>query len=479
MAVSITIDSVDRTARVLKRSFRVSQQMGSRRICSFTAYDKSDGWRPDVGDRVLVQDGSTYVFSGHIDDYSETVFRPTSTVRKRRNYAIQCVSDEAVLDRRIVANSYTAQTLGAIVADVVSAALAGDTVDTTNVATGPTLALVNFDYEPASQVFNELAELTGYAYWMPPAASPTLYFQARGSVAAPFAFDSTAATPNYLTATARRHRDTYRNKQYLRGGITLTSARTESWKGDSATRTFVTGFPVGKVPSAVTVGGVAKTIGINQVETGKDWYWNEGSNEIVQDAAGTLLTSADTLAVTYQGQYPLIISAQLDTEISARAAAESTSGYYESKEDDASITDQQAAIDKTTALLVRYGTIPVDVHVVTHTAGLEVGQLVSVRMPELGLAGFYLVQDLEIAWRVAEKFTYAATILSGDGIGGWVKFFRTLMESKDQFVIRSGEVILLVRAASDAAVCSASVVASTSTPESRVGFGTIGFSQIG
>ena len=480
MAVSISIDGVSRTAAVDAPTLSIRHQLGSRRVAKFNAFADSDSWRPDIGDRVLIQDtGGTYVFSGMVDQFDEVVLRPSAGgTRFRRTYAIECASDEAMCDRRLHADSYASQTLRAIVLDVVADSLSGETIDTTNVATGPTIELANFDYVPVSQVFNELQDLTGYAWWCKPAASPQLYFQQRGSQVAPYSIAANT-TPTMHHIVVRRHRENYRNKQYLRAGVDLTAARTDSWKGDSATRTFVTAFPVGKVPTSVTVNAVAKTIGINQVDTGKDFYWNEGSNEIVQDSAGTLLTSTDTLAVTYQGQYPILVQSQLDAEISARMTAEGGSGLYESKEDDPTLNNQSAAIAKTNALLLRYGTIPVTIYAGTHTAGFDVGQLATVTLPDHDIAGSYLISELAITWRYKDNFTYDLVALSGDGVGGWINFFRALMETKDQFVIRNNEVVLLVRAVTDAVICAESAVAVSAAPETRVGFALVDASEVG
>jgi hypothetical protein len=423
-----------------------------------------------------------YSFSGMVDDFQEELVRPGRTVGTlRRNYAIQCIADEAMCDRRHYADSHTSTPVNSIVADVCTEGLSGETLDfTTHVDPGPTLALANFNYAPVSDVFNDVATEAGMHWWFQPGPSPVLYFKERGNVLAPFALDSEAANPRFFKCIPRRHRENYRNKQIFQGGTGLTDARTELWKGDGATRVFKTGYPVAKQPTGIAVNSVAKTIAIGTVEEGTaDFYWNEGEDQIRQDDAGTLLTSAQELAVTYQGAYPVVVHAQLDAEIAARAAAEGTSGIYEAKEEDSSVTDAGAAITRTNALLDRWGEIPLELSVLTHDAGLEVGQIVTVNMPELEIEGEFLVTDVAMRWFTKDRLTFQVTLASGDGVGGWIPFFRALMAQKGRFTIRENEVVLLSRPVADHVICSDSVLASTSAPESRIGFATIGYSAIG
>ena len=484
MAVSILIDGTERAATVLKRTFKVSRTLGARGVARFTAFERrGNAWAPEIGDPVRIyDDAGALVYGGQVDEIDEEYL--LNGTQERRNFEITCVSHEGIADRFLYAGSATSTALGSVVSSIVAEKLAAENINTDNVAAGPVLTKVNFPWIPVSQCFDELAELANYAWWMRTssvAGYVCLYFQPRTAIDAPWEIDTSASSPNCYRIKPGKHRETYRNVQMVRGGTDLTDPRVEEWKGDGETRVFVTEFPVGTVPSSVAVNGTGKTIGIGQVQEGQtNFYWNKGSNEIRQDGSQTVLSSSDVLLVRYEGQYPVLVSAQNDGEITARIAAEGGgSGRYESLEDAPSIDDADAASDQARALLLRNGSIPQRIRIWTHRSGLEVGQLLAVNAPEHDLAGQYLVHSVEVAWRSKNQLTYEIEVLSGDGVGGWIQFWSRLIAKQQFFVIRENEVVLLLRAAADEVTCGDSFEQTSAAPETRCGFATAGFSEVG
>ena len=482
MAVTIEIDGVARQASILKRTLRVRRTLGARGVASFTAFARrGNSWAPEVGDPVLITDeNGGVVFGGMIDEFAEEY--AVNGTQERLQFDVTCVSHEAIADRFLYAGSATSTALGSVVNSIVAEKLSGESINTANVATGPTLTRVNFPWITVSQAFDELADLANYHWWMTPssvAGTKCLYFKPRAAVDAPWVIDTSASSPNCYRIRPGRHRETYRNVQLVRGGTDLTDPRVEEWKGDGETRAFLTEFPVGTVPTSVAVNGTGKTIGIGQVETGKQFYWNKGANEIRQDSGETVLGTGDTLLVRYEGQYPILTLAQNDGEIASRVTAEGGSGRYESLQDDPTLDDAEAATEKARALLQRHGTIPQRIKVWTYRAGLDVGQLLAITAPEHGLASQYLVHDVDVRWRLKDRLTYEAEVLSGDGVGGWIQFYRKLLERQAHFVIRENEIVLLLRAAADEVHCGDSFVQTSAAPETRCGFATAGFSEVG
>jgi hypothetical protein len=422
---------------------------------------------------------SRVVFGGQVDEYEEDYV--VNGLQARREYRVTCVSHEAIADRFFYAGSATSTALGSVVNSIVAEKLGGEGINTDNVAVGPVLTKVNFPWIPVSQCFDELATLSNYHWWMAPSSvadTVCLYVQPRTGVDAPWQIDTSTSSPNCSRLRPGRHRESYRNAQYVRGGTDLTDPRAEEWKGDGETRVFVTEFPVGAVPTSVAVNSVAQTIGIGQVESGKNFYWNLGSNEIRQEHGDTVLSDTDTLLLYYQGQYPVMTSSQDDGEIAARASAEGGSGRYESLDDDRALDDAEAASEKARALLQRYGTIPERVGVWTYRGGLDVGQLLPILAPAHSLAGQYLVHSVQARWRGQSRLVYEAEVLSGDGVGGWIQFFRTLLERQAAFVIRENEVVLLLRTAADEVICSDAFEQTSAAPETRCGFAQAGFGEV-
>jgi hypothetical protein len=144
----------------------------------------------------------------------------------------------------------------------------------------------------------------------------------------------------------------------------------------------------------VTVNGVAKTVGIRQVETGKDWYWNKGATELSQDTGGTVLADTDTLAVTYQGLFPIIISASAGRGRRAPGHRRRQRPVFEGR-GTPNIETIDAAIAATQALLDRYGTISLTLTCLTDQPGYAPGQLVSCTFPQHGIDDDYLIESIQ------------------------------------------------------------------------------------
>jgi hypothetical protein len=424
-------------------------------------------WRPDDGAELFVLENGTRRFGGNLIDPQE-VASPGNELLFIEGTAIEF---SAICDRRLVARAYADKTLKQIVVDIVAQDMGDEGIDTSGVEDGPTIKKAIFNWEPVTQAFNQLAELTGMSWWID--ENKVLHFCDRASI--------TGAPLNNLairngSVRIKRDRQNYRNHQVLRAGAGLTDSRTERFVGDGKRQTFNTSYKMGTEP-IVTVNGVAKTVGIRQVETGKDWYWNKNVTELSQDQAGTVLTSGDTLAVTYQGLFPIIISAQRGAEVAGRKVIEGGSGRYSKVEERSNIETIDAAISATQAILDRYGTIGTSVTCYTDTPGFAPGQLSTVDFPQHGLSGYFLIESISAEWPVgSDSIRYAINAISGDTFGGWQQYFRRLLKIGRQFVINENEVVVGLQEFTDAATIADSLVASSGYPEFRVGTALVGFS---
>lgn len=443
MAFTLTIAGADKKLLLAGGSLSISDALNSRNTCSFALRDKSGLYRPADGATVVITEGGATRFAGTIDEIVEA--NPAGTAALE--YQIACVDYNQVADRHLVARVYENQALRAIVADIVAQDLAGEGITTVNVETGPTIIKAVFNYCTAAEAFNELSQLTGYDWNID--YDKDLHFFSRETNVAPFSLADTG--PSLYNIKVQRTRAQYRNKQYLRAGMDLTDARTDSFKGDGKNKAFTLNYPCGKAP-AVKVNGAAKTAGIKGVDTGKDWYWNKGEKEIVQDDAATATAPTDVIDVTYQGLFPIIIQSQDDQEIIGRANAEGGSGVYEAIESDENIDDETLATDKANSLLRRYGKIPRIVTFETDTPGLAAGQLITVNLTKHNLAGQFLIESVGARDVGGVKLRYSVKALDGEAIGGWTAFFQKLAASTRKFVIRENEVLMLMKSLSDVVV---------------------------
>ncbi len=443
MSIILTIGGVDKTSLLLAGGLRISDELNSRNTCEFTLLDPAGAYRPAVGQEVILTDGVSRLFAGTVDEIEEAIPPGTTALEVQA----VCVDYNQLADRHLVARVYENQTLGAIVRDIVTQDLVGEGITTSHVQDGPVITKATFNYQSVAEAFNDLAGLTGYAWNID--YNKDLHFFARETYLAPFELSDTSA--NFRSMVVRLTREQYRNRQYIRAGQDITDPRTEQFPGDGTTKTFVLAFPVAKVPT-VKVNGVAKTIGIRGLDTGKDWYWSKGEKEITQDDAATALTSADTLAVTYQGLFPIILASQADAEISSRSQTEGGTGVYEAIEDDQSIDSQVLATQKADGLLRRFGRIPRIVEFETDIGGLAAGQLLTINVNAHNLGGQFLVDSVQAQDVEGQFLRYRVRALDGERLGGWVEFFQRLAQAGRKFVIRENEVLVLLRRFADALV---------------------------
>ncbi|MCK9327951.1 MAG: hypothetical protein M0P69_20820, partial [Bacteroidales bacterium] len=231
-------------------SFSVSGRLGSRTVCSFTLIDCPPGAITiEVGAEVVATDASaTRIFAGTIDSISET-YDMTDSVR---TITVNCVDYSQIADRHLVAYAYDLTDAsanwkaGEIIRDVVERFWRDgsvlESVDTSNVADGPEIEKAVFNYLPSSQVFDELAELTGYVWYID--YNKNLYFIDSTMNAAPFGLTNTGGQWRDLAISSNR--EMYRNIQYIRAGVAETEERTDTVTTTSADQTLMEfPFPVG------------------------------------------------------------------------------------------------------------------------------------------------------------------------------------------------------------------------------------------
>lgn len=469
--VRVFVDGVDRTVYVDgDQALRWEDQLNGRGTLSVTFQDAVGGWRPEDGQEIVVTANGVRRFGGMLVEPTESLTPGGSEI------VFECAAVEfsAIADRHLVARVYTNQSLQAIVLDIAANELADEGVSTAGVEVGPMVKKAVFNWISVTQAFNELAELAGMVWRID--QNKVLQFRDRASIAAPVAL--TDVTVRNGTVRVRPDRQNYRNHQVLRAGAGLTDARTERFAGDSERQTFNTAFKVGTVPT-IKVNTVTKTVGIRQVDTGKDWYWNKGATEISQDPAGTVLTPTDDLEVTYQGLFPIVISAAVGSEIVARKAVEGGSGRYMRVEERANLETIDAAIAAVQAILDRNGTIGRVITCETRTPGYAPGQLVPAAFAAHGIDDDYLIEAItaEVPPGLNE-IRYTIRAISGDPYGGWQEYFRRILKIGRQFVINENEVLVGLNQLADSATASDSLSATAAAPDRTVGVARVGFSAV-
>lgn len=437
--LSLRVGPFDVTDYLRYRGYTVTEELNTRDTMSFDLLiPDSAGFAPLVGQEVVLFDDGVRLFAGTVNDLSVTLLVESNTTFKR--YALRAVDFNQYADRRLVATSYTGQTAGAIVRDLLATYLAAEGVSEGSIGTGPTIAKAVFPYVSVARALSDICELSGYSWNIDP--YKRLSFFPPTTFLSPLQFTSSNMTVRKVTRKATR--DQYRNKQYVRGGQDVTSARIERLKGDGSTRTFVLTYPVAATP-VITVDttstGSPKTVGVREVQTTEQYFYQKDDNTINQSTAETILTSTNELVVNYQGFFP-IVGLDDDGALQAeRAAVEGGSGIYEAVQDEPQVDDADLAMDKAVALVRRYGSIDTLLEFETDEERLVAGNQIQVNLAELGLSGLFLVTRVSYGQLHGERRRYSIRATNGELKGTFTEFWQKLADSGRLFVVRENEVI--------------------------------------
>lgn len=326
-----------------------------------------------------------------------------------------------------------------------------------------------FPYEQATSVLNTLASSSGY-WWMID-QDKRLHFKSPEYYQTAVIIDSTVVVPNSLSVKNRAQ--VYRNRQYVKGGKDITISQVETRAGDGKTKAYVMGYPLAEKPSLVRmkIGAGAwaeKTVGMLGSDTGKDWYYQKGSNVITQGDAnsGTALTTADQVEVTYKGEYDLIVVMSDYGEIAETAAREGgdTTGIIEAVENNLNINSRDNAISYAGSVLQAKAKESRIITFKTMWGGIEAGMITLVKWPSIGAPFEALVQSVKYSI-VGEQLVYDVTAVEGPDGGSWTEFFaaqsRGLTDKTIRINIGGSDILLTTANWSDAMTLQDSVTFQT------------------
>lgn len=375
----------------------------------------------------VYDDASNLVFAGFVDKSKARRIAPTSTILE---HDITLMDNHYLADKRIVAASYaTPLTCGYIARDILTNYLAAEGVTEGLIQDGATLNTCVFNYVSGGQCYDELATDSNFIWYI--SYDKKLYFCDRNSLFASFALTSNMMFNTSLTNDNPK----YRNQQYVRGAKSTTSLQTESQKGDGVSRAFTVSYPLAKVPTAITVNSVAKTIGIKGIDTGNDFYWAKSDAVIAQDTGGTLLTSSDTFQIQYYGEYEIVVVATSDDQVAAQLAIEgSGTGIVEEVEVANTVTDQPTAINDALALLEEYAQQGQQFECTIYQPGLKTGQMVTVTNAAYGLNAVQMLIEQIKTTRQNNVFQYDVIAVLGPSLGNWSTYFKKLESIGKSFV---------------------------------------------
>lgn len=443
MARSIKISD---TPVQIAPNWSISDKINSISTMGFTITDLLTLAEINIGDSVEFFDGTTKIFSGIIKSISE--YEPDYN---RLQYSVQASDNNALADKRLIASNTIDTTAGDIVTNEILPILAEEGVTAGTIDCDIVIKKATFNRIKVSEALDQLKDLTGYIWDID--KEKTLNFIDPSTNAADFELTSDIQHKSFSRV---RNLNTYRNVQYVRGGKGQTSTQSNESptpEPDGISRKFITRFPLAEKPT-ITINSVEvdeDDIGINGLDTNKKWYFTYNSNIITQDEAESVLTSADTIDITYKGLYDLLSLVESIGEIEERATAEAgTSGKYEILNEEKSIDESGQATQYAEALIDKYAKITNKISFTTEYGQVRAGELLTVTKPLYGIDESFLIESVNISAADSETIQYQVSGLSGESIGGWEEFFKQIINTGKTYVIGQNEVLIILNRTDEA-----------------------------
>lgn len=211
---------------------------------------------------------------------------------------------------------------------------------------------------------------------------------------------------------------------YALGENILLNALNATIVGNGVDDTFNLPQKIAKVPT-ITLNGGPQTVGILGVETGKNWYWNQGSTTLTQDTGDPVLTAADTLVVAYQFTYAGVASSPNYAGAVERQRDEAGSGNYDHVIQVTQIVSTDELLGIAEAWSAQYGIPAKTAKISTLRPGIEPGQLQHIVLPDIGADDDFLVATTRLTSHekvLQWDYTAFSGANVGNGITGLVQF---------------------------------------------------------
>lgn len=256
--ITITINSVDRTADIEKGSIELAQTL-SKEPATFRFIIKGLKNQPTLGQEVILTEGATNIFRGTLIERHESAIGNVMV-----GYEYLAVDGYYLLDRKLVSKAYNNQTAGQVVQDIIDNFVTGITTDIT--AVSPNISTARFNYEQPSRCIQKIANQIGWDWYID--ASNVLHFFPPDDTPAPFDAEDDNDTVIANSLKFDSNITELKNIIYVRGGEYLDPISeddaVDKYEADGSQDAFPLIYRYNEVQ--VTLNGVAKQVGVDFLE---------------------------------------------------------------------------------------------------------------------------------------------------------------------------------------------------------------------
>lgn len=397
MSIVITHDGVDISGDVLFDSLDVVPNRGERvDVASFQIQkDPGDTVTPVLDKVVTVVVNGITEFAGRVQKITETMLGHNSIL-----YTVDCVDYTTDLDRNLVTERFENMSVNDIIDALMTTYTTGFTwvhVDAPQI-----VASVAFNRIYLSQCLKKLADSYNFVWYVD--YDKDLHFFGREAEPAPITL--TDASDNYIIESLKITRDLsqLRNKILVEGGeVESDTTRSVFYAGNGVQHTFDTQYKYAEKPT-VTVGGVAKTVGAENVEDELSfqcmWSYQQKYVRFTTGNIPPVPGGVTNVEINGIPLFPIIVSVPSPASIAQY-------GVREFSVKDRTIKTQAQAIERAIAEILAWGQNLNEGSFSTYVQGLRPGQIITINSTARAVNEDFIIQSVRMV-PISRGATYPA-----------------------------------------------------------------------
>jgi len=344
-------------------TFSITKELDHR---SFSCAFRTEDAIAENDEIVVTNAAATVLFAGVIEKVQ---------IDGRNNLTIRSVVSSGwkrLFDRKLIAESYANILAGDIVKDIIANWTEGFTEGT--IEDGATIVSAPINYKTPSDAISALANKIGFTWYID--NNRAVHFKLRTRDTAPETITDTSA--NYKDLKLIPEVSELANSIIVRGGSFLSTTQTKSFVGNGETTAFL--LPEKPKDVSVTVGGVAKTLGIKFGElTPTTDFVVSYEEKYIENGTLAVLGVGAVLEVSYKYDVPIRLRVRDSASIAAMAALfPGTDGIFEKLIEDDTLDSRELATSLAEEHLRLFANATIKGSFSTENAGFEPGQVLTI-----------------------------------------------------------------------------------------------------
>jgi len=405
MALTVTIDGVDRTRQIDWKSLRIQNVLTNRvDTCEFTILNYgTKTYSPNLGNEVIVSLDGTTVFGGVIltTDQSPESYKVMGT-------KINCIDYSRTMDGKLVVESYTSRSITYIITDIVSRyAPSGFTY--TNVNGAFVIDYISFNYLTISKCLKQLAEQVNYDWYVD--YDKDIHFFAKEDNPAPFDLNDNDGSYVFDSLSIKSDNSQVRNVVIVEGGEYVANTLTSVLEMNGTDYVINIGYKFNTLAATLSSTNLNLGIDFSSDPDDYDGLWNR-DEKVIKFKETDIPSVGSLLTLVGDPFLPVIVKKKDNVSVQAMVSAEGGDGEYEYYINDPTINSQEGAKARATGELFAYASSVVDASFETEQDGLRSGQQIRINSTQRNIDQRYIINRVTMRMRTPSTFKYSVSLVS-------------------------------------------------------------------